>query len=825
MKLKSLFTALLLIVLAGYSTFAQQGKGGGQGMNSNLTGIVKGKVFDKTDGIPVEYASVAFYRMRDSTLATGGITNEKGEFTIDKIPMGRYYGEVKFIGYSTTSVEPFFVNPKNLEVSLGNLSLEPASENIETVVITGQKQMLTHNLDKKVFNVEKDINAEGGSALEIMQSIPSVEVDMEGNVSLRGSQNVTILIDGRPSTYSSIEEIPASIIETVEVITNPSARYDPDGLSGIINIVLKKKREPGYHGMVMLTAGTGDKYNGTLNFNYRQNRVNLFTNVSFRKFRMTGGTLSDRFTTIGSDSSILFQDQDFRRNGQFINLRAGADIFLNTRNTLTFTGGYNSRDFNVWDLTETNLYTSSNDLNNDYFRRNTGIMDGSGYNLSVNYKLLGKQKGQELTTDAYFYASDGNNENNILEWDKLDGTNNFKERSESASLSNALVMQTDFVQPIGNGGRLETGLKAMIRNQDADYIFSKFSIADNWEDDPLKSNTFVYNEQQYAAYAIYSNTFGDGKFSYQGGLRLEQSFTHAEQKAGAYEPTKRDFLELFPSAHVKWDINDKNSAQVAYSRRVSRPHTRMLNPFVDYTDPLNLSEGNPMLNPEFTNSFEISYYYNLPKTKINATIFQRNTTDIVSRYVEVDNEVATSTFRNIDKSENLGLEGVVSQTITSWWKVNANANYFKTKLYSDFLDERSSTGDSWSARATSIWNIGKNIELQVNGNYRSPSISVGGSMRFWQSGGGQGRIEEMYWFDLGARINILNRKGTITLRVSDILKTMNYKSETWGPNFTSNIDRHRESRVIFIGFTYRINEYRARREKQPNDVGLDMDMD
>lgn len=832
MKLKTLFTALLLIALVGNSAFAQQRQGGGQGMNSNLTGIVKGKVFDMADGIPVEYASVAFYRMRDSTLVTGGITNEKGEFTIDKVPLGRYYGEVKFIGYSTTSIEPFFVNPKNLEVSLGNLSLEPASENIETVVITGQKQMLTHNLDKKVFNVEKDINAEGGSALEIMQSIPSVEVDMEGNVSLRGSQNVTILVDGRPSTYSSIDEIPASIIETVEVITNPSARYAPDGLSGIINIVLKKKREPGYHGMVMLTAGTGDKYNGTLNFNYRQNRVNLFTNVSFRKFRMTGGTQSDRSTTSDSGNSELFQDQDFRRNGQFVNLRAGADIFLNTRNTLTLTGGYNSRDFNVWDLTETNLYTSFNNLNNNYFRRNTGIMDGSGYNLSLNYKLLGKQKGQELTTDAYFYASDGNNENNILEnennileWDKLDNTNNLKEKSESGSLSNALVMQTDFVQPIGNGGRLETGLKAMIRNQDADYVFSKFSIADNWENDPLKSNTFVYNEQQYAAYAIYSNTFGDGKFSYQGGLRLEQSFTHAEQKSGTYEPTKRDFLELFPSAHIKWDINDKNSAQVAYSRRVSRPHTRMLNPFVDYTDPLNLSKGNPMLNPEFTNSFEISYYYNLPKTKINATIFQRNTTDIVSRYVEVDNEVASSTFRNIDKSENLGLEGVVSQTITPWWKVNANANYFKTKLYSDFLDEKSSTGDSWSARATSIWNIGKNIELQVNGNYRSPSISVGGSMRFWQSGGGQGRIEEMYWFDLGARINILNRKGTITLRVSDILKTMNYKSETWGPNFTSNIDRHRESRVIFIGFTYRINEYRARREKQPNDVGLDMEMD
>mgnify|MGYP002344270144 CR=1 FL=1 len=824
MKLKSLFTALLLI-LASYSTFAQQRQGGGPGMNPNLTGTVRGKVFDKIDNLPVEYANIALYKMRDSTLVTGGITNQRGEFTIDKVPMGRYYGEVKFIGYNTSKVGSFFVNPQNLEVSLGDLSIEPASENLETVIITGQKQMLTHNLDKKVFNVEKDINAEGGSALEIMQSIPSVEVDMEGNVSLRGSQNVTILIDGRPSTYSSIDEIPASIIESVEVITNPSARYDPDGLSGIINIVLKKKRDPGYHGMVMLTAGTGDKYNGTLNFNYRQDKVNLFTNVSFRKFRMTGGTLSDRFSSTSGGNSELFQDQDFRRNGSFMNLRAGADFFINDRNTLTFTGGYNSRDFNVWDLTETNLYNSSDFSNVNYFRKNTGIMDGSGYNLSLNYKLSGKQKGQELTADAYYYATDGNNGNNILQWDGLIGSNDFKQKSVSGSLSNSIVLQTDLVQPIGNGGRLETGLKAMIRAQDEDYIYSIFNSSNAWVYDPLRSNTFVYNEQQYAAYAIYSNTFGNEKFSYQGGLRLEQALTNAEQKAGGYEPIKRDSLQLFPSAHIKWDINERNSTQIAYSRRVSRPNTRMLNPFIDYTDSLNLSQGNPMLNPELTNSFEISYYYNLPKTKVNATVYQRNTNDIISRYVEVgDDNIAMSTFKNIDKSESLGIEGVVSQTITPWWKVNANANYFRTKLYSDFLDERSSTGDGWSARATSTWNIGKNIELQLNGNYRSPSISVGGSMRFWQSGGGQGRTAEMYWFDLGARINVLNRKGTITLRVSDVLKTMNHKSETWGTNFTSNIDRYRESRVIFIGFSYRINEYRARREKQPDNVGLDMDM-
>jgi outer membrane receptor protein involved in Fe transport len=233
-----------------------------------------------------------------------------------------------------------------------------------------------------------------------------------------------------------------------------------------------------------------------------------------------------------------------------------------------------------------------------------------------------------------------------------------------------------------------------------------------------------------------------------------------------------------------------------------------------------------MLNPEFTNSLELSYYYNLPKTRLSATVFQRNTTDIISRYVVVnDDGVAMSTYKNIDESENLGLEGVVTQTIAPWWRVNGSASYYSMKLYSDFLDEESSEGDSWSVRATSTWNIGKNIELQLNGNYRSPSVSVGGGMRYWQSGGGQGRTDEMYWLDLGAKMSVLKRKGTITLRVSDLLNTMNFRSETWGPNFTSNIERNHQSRVIYLGFSYRINEYRTRKDRTSSgdDMGLEFE--
>lgn len=818
-----LIAAVILLALTATSTYAQNRMGGGQGMSSNFTGTVKGKVIDKTHNIPVEYASIAFYSLRDSSLVTGGITNEKGEFLIEKVPGGRYYSEVQFIGYTTLKLEPFAVNPKNIEVSLGTILLEPSSENIEGVVVTGQKQMLTHNLDKKVFNVEKNINSEGGSALELMESIPSVQVDMEGNVSLRGSQNVTILVDGKPSTYTSIEEIPAGIIESIEVITNPSARYDPDGLSGIINIVLKKKRDPGYHAMVMLNAGTGDKYNGTLNVNYREDKINVFTNISYRQHKMMGETLSDRITTMSnSNQSTLLQDQDFTRQGQFVTLGGGLDYFINNSNTLTLSGGYNSRDFDIWDITQTGLKMPLQTT--QYQRENVGSMGGSSYNLALNYKLNGKQKGQELTADVFFNSMLGLNNSDMSQVWNIGSFANLYEQSETDFNGNVFTMQTDLVQPVGNGGRIETGLKAMTRSQDNDYIFRSL-ISNTWTPDLMRNNNFIYSEQQFSAYAIYSNTFADGKFSYQGGIRAEQAFTDADQKATNDAPIKRDFLNFFPSAHIKWEINEKNSAQVAYSKRVNRPNTRFLNPFIDYTDPLNLSMGNPWLNPELTNSFEISYYYNLPKTKLNATVYQRYTTDIATRIVEVDNEgIAWSTFQNIDKSNITGFEGVVSQTIAPWWKVNGNFNYSQIKLTSSFLDEKSSKGDSWSVRGTSSWNIGKNVELQATGNYRSPSVSVGGSMRFWQSGGGQGTTEAMYWFDLGMRINVLKNKGSINIRVSDILNSMNFKSQTWGDNFTSSIQRTRESRIIFVGFSYRINEYKARKDKQGAEA-LDMDME
>jgi outer membrane receptor protein involved in Fe transport len=827
MKQVFYFSILAICQFLFQTTVAQDrrpaGAGAGQPDMSNFTGTVRGRVVDASSGVPVEYANVVFYRLRDSSLVTGGVTDLKGDFELLKVPAGRYFVEAMFIGYQKLRIDNIMVTPRQPEVAMGEIKLLSTSENIDAVVVTGEKRMIQHNLDKKVFNVDKDLSVEGGTALDVMQNIPAVEVDMEGNVSLRGSQNVTILVDGRPSTFSSIDEIPANIIENVEIVTNPSARYDPDGLSGIINIVLKKKRDPGYHGMVMLNAGTGDKYNASLNFNYRQNKFNVFTNLSYRQFRMTGSTLTDNTFTNPMQNFSNFQDQAFRRLGQFISIRGGADYFINSTNTLTLSGGLNTRGFDSWDMSQNDKFLPIETLLESYSRRNVGENSFSSFEVALNYKKNGKKQGQELTADAFFNTNNGMFANSSNQFWTLGTFNDILESSNSDIAGNTFTLQTDFVQPIGNGGRLETGVKGIVREMDSDYNFSVFNTT--WQNDPLRSNRFVYNEQLYSAYAIYSNTLG--KLSYQGGIRAEQAFTEGVQRVNN-ERIPRDFLNFFPSAHVKWDINAKNSTQIAYSRRVSRPNVRLLNPFVNYSDGKNLSKGNPYLNPEFTNSLELSYFYNLPKTKLSGTAFYRQTTDIISRYVEPINQSDTlmSTYQNINKSSNMGLEGVITQNITNWWRVNGSASYFSTELDAPTLQEAARKGNSWNAKATSTWNIGRNFEIQLNGNYRSPMISAGGTgMRFMESGGGQGRTDEMYWFDIGMRLQVLNRKGTITLRVSDVLKSMNYKAYTYGDNFTSNIERNRESRVVFLGFSYRINEFRQRREKRADDEGGFMDME
>ena len=826
---KTLFTFLSISLIFCSLYSVAQRPGGQQSMHEGSGrmpmeggfGTLKGTIIDESTNLPVEYANIILYKVRDSSMVTGGITDTKGNFTIDKIPFGRYYVDFRFIGYKNSRIEGVMINPKQAEVTLETVKLKPISENIQEVVVTGQKSMLQSNLDKKVINVEKSITAEGGTALDIMRNIPSVDVDVEGNVSLRGSTNLTILVDGKPSQIQSLDELPASIVQSVEVITNPSVRYDPDGMSGILNIVLKKKKTPGYHGMVSLNAGTGDKYSGTINMNVRSGKLNFFGNFDYRHFYSTGNDITNYY----SFGNIKNEEENDKRNGLSNNFRSGVDYFINAKNTLSLTSSLSARNFTGKEnaVTLYNLATYSTQYTN-----NKNRMDGQ--ELMLDYKRTFDTEGQELTANAIVSTNDRNSDENVERSDSA--LVKHKDKSNTDGTTNSFTFQTDFVKPIGNGGRLETGLKGIIKKQDADYTFSTY-IASTWQDTANISNRYTLNDQIYAGYVIYSNTIGP--IAYQGGVRVEDQIKRIEQRT-TDKTVDVSLFNYFPSAHIKWDINKANAIQVSYSKRVNRPSGRQLNPFINVEDIYYISYGNPYLKPEFTSAYEIGHTLNIGKTNINSTLFYRRTTEkitkITKRYAGPTSAEDTlkSTYTNLSSGSTLGVEVVASQTFTNWWRANGSISFFKAKIDGYEAGEtiqNASESNSWTAKITSSFTVIKNLELQINGNYRSPVITgiSSNNDRGYGGGGdeGQGKTKEIYWIDLGLKYNILKNKGTLSLRVSDIFNTRQYKTNTYGSDYYTHEEKSQESRVVFFGFSYRINDYRQRQNSKTEDFSNDMD--
>ena len=817
----SIFWILSTLNVVAQRPEGQQMGGGRMSMEGGF-GVLKGTIVDETSGLPVEYANIVLYKAKDSSLVTGGITDLKGNFNIDKVPFGRYYVDFKFIGYKNSRVTGVMINPRQPEVTLETVKLKSASENIEGIVVTGQKSMLQNNLDKKVINVDRSINVEGGTALDIMRNIPSVEVDVEGNVSVRGSSNLTILVDGRPSQITSLEELPANIVASVELITNPSVRYDPDGLSGILNIVLVKKKTPGYHGMVSVNVGTGNKYSGTVNMNIRQGKFNYFGNIDYRYFSSYGSGILNR-ETIKRDTSIFkrdttnFLDQTSRddREGIMANFRGGVDYYINPKNTLSFVASTSIRNSTGTEQSKNTRYSSPSSPRyiGDEDNNSTDKSSGTGNEFALNYKKTFDTPGQELTSDLYFSNGNRNSDQDLTYTNAL---SSILKNTTNDSKNWSFTFQSDVVKPIGNGGRLETGLKGIIRNSNANYILTEGTVIN-----ANVSNNFVLTDQVYAGYAIYSNTLG--QISYQGGIRIEDQLKKADQRT-TDSVVNATFFNIFPSAHIKWDINKVNALQLSYSKRVNRPSSRDLNPFKDIEDPLNVSYGNPYLEPEFTDAYEFGHSLNLAKTNITSTLFYRYRTNLISQKTERIGTTDTLVTKplNLNGGSTLGVEFIVNQKITNWWKMNGNFSYFQAKIIDKSVDVRKSESNSWTAKATSSFSIGKNCEIQINGNYRSPVITgVGGGGHGPMGGGGggsQGKTKEMYSVDLGLRYMVMNKKGTITLRVSDIFNTRIGKTDSWGTGYTSYSENRHESQIVFIGFSYRINDYKQRRDSKMDDM-------
>ncbi len=783
------------------------------------TGSVGGQLLDAANGQPLPFAGVVLLRATDSSFVAGAQTLETGVFSLEKVPFGSYVLQASVVGYRTGR-RALVLAAGAPALQLGPLRLRAAATKLAEVLVQGQRAIVTDNLDKKVIDVTKDLTATGGTAVDVLQNVPSVTVDQSGAVSLRGSTNVKIFVDGKP-TGVTLDQLPASSIQTVEVVTNPSSRYDAEGSAGIINIVLKKERQDGWNGQASATAGTGDKYNTALSLNYHQGKFNAFGSYDFREDRRTGyGSVRQR-STLNGETSLLNQDRTGLNYNTSHAVRLGLDYALTPEQTLTLAvqPRYNTQS-SIEDIvsSQRNLTTNTPIALGNTNRYNTGAGTNKQADFSLDYRRTwAAQKRRELTANVVYtpvLSRIGVNSivdyRNDAAWTTGRQTQNFDNKTDQASA------QIDYVMPLGEKGRYELGAKSISRRYDNDYQF-RSTPAQAF--DP--SNRFIYHEYIQAAYGTYANAAGE--FSYQFGLRLEQTNTQGNQSTDVpHAHFTRSYLSLFPSAVLAYDLSQANRVQLSYSRRVQRPSADELNPFTDRSDPLNLRTGNPLLVPEFVHSLELgNQRYFGAGSSASATAFYRLEENTITNIRDpffldpTTNAVVTNTTRlNVGQETNYGLEMVAATSVGSRWKLSANGSAFR-RVIKGALPGNTDFNNSnfvYTGRLNTTVSPTKKLDVQLSANYRSPVVSA------------QGQRLTQFSADFAAKQTVLNDKGFVTLRFSDIFNTLQFNFNAYGPGFESLARNKRASRVAYLGFTYRFgragdNPRSKRKDDQPDEPG------
>lgn len=846
-----LFT--LLPVFALFTAVAQQPAAGSSQFNA---GRLYGKIIDDKSGKPIEAASVQLYgkvmdqatrSMKDSILG-GMLTGKNGDFSIPNLPvMGKFSLEISAIGFKTQTIETSFdlrMGQGNMEMAmaaidkdLGNIKMEEDPQLLESVTVTGSKPLIQMGIDRKIFNVEKDISAAGGSAIDVMRNVPTVNVDIEGNVSLRNS-SPQIFVDGRITTLT-LDQIPADAIESIELITNPSAKYDASGgQSGIINIVLKKQRRIGYNGGIRAGIDSRARTNFGGDINVRQGKINVFASgmMNQRKSNGNGETIQSNFF----EDTKTQQLNDGTNEGLFAFGRFGIDFFIDNRNTISIAqslmkGQFDNENVNNYYI---NGLSSAAFLESQY-RNTISEFEFRNATTTLSYKHLFATPGKELTADVNFNKSKNDNEQNI----------NFRSFYDKAMLqpidteslqrilgggkNDFLTAQMDYINPINENMKWEAG----VRGQKRTFTSSQRNFLNGDAKENLDNN-FEYSDYVYAGYVTFSQKLNE-KTSYQLGLRAESSSYEGTQAGKAtYE---NDFpISLFPSVFVTRQIADNQDIQVNYSRRINRPNFFQLMPNTDYSDPLNYQTGNPDLKPEFTNSLELSYQntYGERRNTFLATLFGKYTNNLISRYqerkqlAESDTIAFVSTWINANTAYAGGLELVFRNNLAKWWELNFNTNVYYSKINGENVAANLSN-DQWSSftKMNNIFKINKGWSIQWSTDYRTKSalpVSTSNSGGGGRGGGGgfmggspsstQGYIGANFGMDLGFRkdFRIKNNQANISLNINDILSTRKFIMYSESEGFIQDSWRVRDSQILRLNFSYRFGKFDAALFKRKN---------
>lgn len=773
---------------------------------------VTGRVIDSVSTAPLSYSSIAIYTSSNKKLLTGNITNDNGDFSID-VPYGVYYAEINFMGFNPYKTGEFKLSKENPEYNLGLIRLQQTVDVLDEVVVQAEKSSMELSLDKRIFNVGKDLANSGGTASDVLMNIPSVAVDPEGNIKLRGSDNVRILIDGKPSGLvsfkggSGLQQLQASMIERVEIITNPSARYEAEGIGGIINIVLKKDKNQGFNGSIDVITGYPANYGLAANLNYRHKKINFFINygLTYRN-QPGGGSLYQE--VYGVDTTFILK-QSINRNikGLNNNIRGGLDLYFTEKSILTASYLFRRSDANrVTNIVYHDyLFTPSNEVSYTTRRQNEDeiepnseysiiyrkLFEGKGHELLGEIKYLDNWESSDQVFTQHYFTPDGIEDNSKSSLQK-----SLNDESEKQ-----MLFQLDYTKPFAKEGKIETGFRTSYRNMVNDYLVTQQNSSGEFDPLPGLDNVFYYDENITAAYAILGNK--TKAISYQAGLRAEWTDVKTTLEE-TNEVNPRKYSNLFPSAHVTFSLPKENSFQVSYSRRVRRPYYNDLSPYATFSDSRNFFSGNPDLNPEFSNVYELGYIKYFEIGTLSSSLYYRDTEDKIDEIRTVNEEGNSATRpENLRSEKAYGIEFANTLAITKWWKWDANFNFFHAEIDgSNIVSTYKTSTYSWFTRQTSRFSLPGKVDIQLRTNYEAPQKTA------------QGKRKALYYADFSISKEILKGVGTINFNVLDVFNSRKSRSIKEGLIFYTERTYQGRRRQFNLTFNYRIRQSKSAKSKR-----------
>ncbi len=778
-------------------------------------GIIYGRIKEKTDKTPMQYSNIVLYRMPDSTMVNGTITGKDGSFKFKGVKNGRYFLKAHFLGFKIKVINNIEVTNTQRQIKLPVIYLEPVTSVLKGVEVKAERYRISYQVDKQVVNVTKDLMASAGSAIDVLENVPSVNVDLNGNVTLRGSSNFQVLINGHPSVLNgndALQQIPASTIQRIEIITNPSAKYDPEGVGGILNIILKKDKNLGVNGVVNASAGNRNRYRGNALVGYRTKKLNMFLsgNGSYRDMYMSMN--SQDLTYAGDTTNYRITNIDGVRNRNGFGISGGFDYYPDKKSTLTLSGEYGGFGFGMNNNSKRNIYTVPATTNGYSKSVSHSNRWGHYYNIQSDYLHKYNNLGHQIEAYAYYSgrSSDDNENQSDFETDSLWndlGMEPSSLRTRTLDTSFDLRVKLDYSLPIGKKGKFETGYQSRFYNESGKYTYETFdTVSGEWMPDENYTSKVDFKRNIHSAYVSFKDIYKS--FGYELGFRMEYTDRSVNDKDGK-APFKINRLDYFPSIHLSYQLPKNYQIYSSYSRRINRPRQWSLNPFPIIIDPYNIRIGNPELEPEYIDSYELGLQKFFSMSFLSFAAYYRKTTNKITRVRVLDTTgIIIHTSQNLNRDFAMGAELMANLKFVKWFGLNVSLDLYHYRLEGNLQgSDVAANSTNWSGRMTASFNLKHNLRVQLMGIYRSPTVTI------------QGTRKGFFYTNLAVRKDFFKRKLNLTLSARDLLGTAHYESTAQGTGFYSHSVFQREWPVISLSLTYIINNYRQKRQKNMNNQG------